>query len=146
MTYVRILVALLVMSAGLAAQGGKPAAASKAAVPLQGTWIVTSINGKPAGEGSPELTLTFAGDKYHQAVGGKVNERGTIKIDTSKKPMTIDLAITEGSDAGKAQLGIVEVKGDTLRASFDQPGAGKRPTSFEITEGALAIVGKRKKT
>ena len=146
MTYVRLVVALFVMSAGLAAQGGKPAAASKAAASLQGTWTVTSINGKPAGEGSPELTLTFAGDKYHQAVGGTVNERGTIKIDASKKPMTIDFAITEGTDAGKAQLGIFEVKGDTLRASLDQPGAGKRPTSFEVTEGALAVVGTRKKS
>jgi uncharacterized protein (TIGR03067 family) len=147
MTYVRIVLALVVMSVGLGAQAGKSAAPpTKAAATLQGTWVIASVNGKPAGEGASELTLTFAGDKYHQAVGGKVNERGTIKIDASKKPMTIDLAITEGSDAGKAQLGIVEVKGDTLRASFDQPGAGKRPTSFETTEGALAIVGKKKKT
>ena len=145
MTYVRIAVALFVMSVGLAAQSGKPAPASKAAAPLQGTWMITSINGKSAGEGSPELTLTFAGDKYQQALGGTVNERGTIKIDASKKPMTIDLAITEGTDAGKAQLGIFEVKGDTLRVSLDLPGAGKRPTSFEVTEGALAVIGARKK-
>lgn len=161
MPYVRILVALFVISAGVfawsgnaAAQAGKPAAqgtksaapSSKAAAPLQGTWIVTSINGKPSPGGEQELTLTFAGDTYRQAVGGKVNERGTIKIDASKKPMTIDLAITEGSDAGKTQLGIVEVKGDTMRASFDLPGVGKRPASFEMKEGELAVVGQRKKT
>jgi uncharacterized protein (TIGR03067 family) len=154
MTSVRIAIAVAALSVGLAAQGPKPAPpaakpaapASKAAAPLQGTWIITSINGKPSAEGAQELTLTFAGDKYSQAVASTVNERGTITIDATKKPMTIDLGITEGSDAGKTQLGIFEVKGDALRASFDHPGAAKRPTSFETKEGELAIVGKRKKT
>ena len=138
--------------AGLAAQGAKPAppkpaaskqAAGKQAAALQGTWVITSVNGKPAGP--PELTLTFKGDTYEQALDGKVNERGTLKLDTSKKPMTVDFAITEGSDAGKAQLGIIEVTGDSLKASFDQPNAGKRPADFEAREGAIAVVGTRKK-
>jgi len=154
MTSVRIAVALVVMTVGLVAQGTKPAPSaakpapplSKAAAPLQGTWIITSVNGKPPGEGAQELTLTFAGDKYSQAVGGTVNERGTIKIDAAKKPMTIDLGITEGSDAGKMQLGIIEVKGDALRATLGQPSASTRPTSFEAKEGELAVVGKRKKS
>lgn len=59
--------------------------------------------------------MTFKGNTYHQPYGGKVNERGTFKIDTAKKPMTMDLTITEGSDAGKAQPGIFEVSGDILR-------------------------------
>ena len=85
--------------------------------------MITSINGQTAPQGSPEMTLTFTGDTYHQTLGGEVNERGTIKLDASKKPMTIDLIITEGPDAGKTQLGIFEVTGDTVRASLDTPGA-----------------------
>jgi uncharacterized protein (TIGR03067 family) len=118
---------------------------AKAAAALQGTWSITSINGQAAGQGQPELVLVFKGDAYEQSVGGEINERGSVKLDVSKKPMTIDLSIAEGSDAGKTQLGIFEVSGDTLRASFDTPGAGKRPADYEAREGALSIVGTRKK-
>jgi uncharacterized protein (TIGR03067 family) len=134
------LIAGLALAASIATQGTKPTAAAAA---LQGTWLITSINGKAAPEGSPQLTLTFAGDKYHQTYGGEVNERGTIKIDATKKPMTIDLIITEGSDAGKTQLGIIAVTGDTLRAKFDTPGAQQRPTDFTVKEGSLMVEGKK---
>jgi uncharacterized protein (TIGR03067 family) len=152
---VRTIVAALIviaLPAGLGAQATKPAppkpaankpSTGKPAAALQGTWIITTVNGQPAGP--PELTLTFKGDTYEQALDGKVNERGTIKLDTSKKPMTVDFAITEGSDTGKGQLGIIEVTADTLRASFDQPNAGKRPADFEVRAGEIAVVGKRKK-
>ena len=89
--------------------------------------------------------LTIAGGKSHQTFGGAVNERGTIRVDASKKPMTIDLAITEGSDAGKTQLGIVEVTGDAIRGNLDTPGAGQRPTDFTVKDGAIMFVGKKKK-
>ena len=112
---------------------------------LQGTWVMTTLNGQSAPEAGPQLTLTFAGDKYHQAVGGDVNERGTFRVDSSKKPMTIDLTIVEGDDAGKTQLGIIEVTGDTLRASLDRPGAGQRPTDFNLTEGVLVFAAKKTK-
>ena len=91
------------------------------------------------------MTLTFTGDKYHQTVGGQINERGTIKLDAAKKPMTIDLIITEGSDAGKTQLGIIEATGDTLRASFGFAGAPQRPTDFTVKEGSLMVLGKKQK-
>jgi len=145
MTQLCMVVVALAVSTGVYAQAGaKGAAAAKAAAAaLQGTWILTTVNGEPLSE---ELALTIAGDKYHQTVGGTVNERGTIKIDTTKKPMTIDLVIAEGSDAGKTQLGIIEVTGDTIRGNLDRPGAAQRPTDFNIKDGAIMFVGKRKKT
>jgi len=144
MTQLCMVVVALAVSTGVYAQAGaKGAAAAKAAAAaLQGTWILTTVNGEPLSE---ELALTIAGDKYHQTVGGTVNERGTIKIDTTKKPMTIDLVIAEGSDAGKTQLGIIEVTGDTIRGNLDRPGAAQRPTDFNIKDGAIMFVGKRKK-
>ena len=141
------IIAGVVLAASLAAQGTKPTGTkppgtkpTAAAVALQGTWLITSINGKAAPE---EFTLTFTGDKYAQAVGGTVNERGTIKVDATKKPMTIDLMITEGTDAGKTQLGVFEVSGDTLRANFNTPDAKERPASLK--EGALIVEGKKQK-
>ena len=144
MTQLCMVVVALAVSTGVYAQAGaKGAAAAKAAAAaLQGTWILTTVNGEPLSE---ELALTIAGDKYHQTVGGAVNERGTIKIDTTKKPMTIDLVIAEGSDAGKTQLGIIEVTGDTIRGNLDRPGAAQRPTDFNIKDGAIMFVGKKKK-
>ena len=112
---------------------------------LQGIWVLTSINGQTAPAGAPELSLTFAGDKYHQTIGGEVNERGTFKLDPTKTPVAIDLVITEGSDAGKTQLGIVEVTDGTIRCSLDTPGAAQRPTDFTVKEGLITFVGTKKK-
>ena len=127
------------------AQSAKPAKPSAAAAALQGTWAIASINGQPVPEDASAMTLTFTADKYHQTVGGQINERGTIKLDATKKPMTIDLIITEGSDAGKTQLGIIEATADTLRASFGFPGATQRPTDFNLKEGSLVVLGKKQK-
>ena len=35
------------------------------------------------------MTLTIAGDKYHQTVSGTVNERGTIQVDARPAVLTI---------------------------------------------------------
>ena len=140
--FTTVIVGIAVAASTLAQQ---PKAAPGAAA-LQGTWVITSINGQTAPAGAPEMTLTFTADnKYHQTVGGDVNERGTIKVDAAKKPMTIDLIITEGQDAGKTQLGVFEVSGDTLRGHFEAPGATQRPTDFTAKEGSLIFIGKKKK-
>ena len=140
MTRFAILALAIALGGGvLTQQEAKDAGATA----LQGTWLITTLNGQSAPEGGPQLTLTFAGDKYHQTVGGDVNERGTFKLDTSKTPMTIDLTIVEGDDAGKTQLGIIEVTGDTFRASLDTPGAAQRPTDFNLKDGVLVFSGKK---
>jgi uncharacterized protein (TIGR03067 family) len=142
MTHFSIVIVGLALAATLQSKASKLPAGTEA---LQGTWMITSINGQAMPAEGPEMTLTFSGEKYHQAVGGKVNERGTIKVDAAKKPMTIDLLIAEGDDAGKIQLGIIEVAGDQMRASLDTPNAKQRPTDLNPKEGAITFVGKRQK-
>lgn len=73
--------------------------------------------------------------KYTQTVNGTVVERGTFKIDASKKPMPLDLIITEGTDAGTVQLGVAEVTASTLRGKLAPPGVTTRPTDFAPAEG-----------
>lgn len=141
MTYFGMFAGALALTVGGWTQAAKPATAKS----LQGTWILTSINGQTAPQGAPEVSITFEGDKYHQTIAGEVNERGTFKLDPAKKPATIDLAITEGDDAGKAQLGILDVADDEIRFSLDRPGAGQRPGDFTVKEGAIVFVGKKKK-
>src|SRR5688572_4506795 len=93
----------LILAAGAAAQG----TSSQERASLDGTWLVTSLslNGKVFGGDGGEVTITITSNTYEQAVNGQVNERGTTKIDLSKKPMTIDFIITEGPDQNTTQLG-----------------------------------------
>ena len=110
---------------------------------LQGTWRLTSVNGRSIPDQSPQITLSIVGEKYQQALDGKVTERGTLKLDASKQPMTIDLAITEGDDSGKAQIGIVEVTDGTLRMCLDAPGAGQRPSEFGVKDGVILFEARK---
>ena len=98
MTYTNTILMAFAIATGIFTQQGKEATGAAA---LQGTWTIESINGQSAQEGTPPLSLSFDGDKYSQAVGTDINERGAFKLDASKKPMPIDLTIVEGDDAGK---------------------------------------------
>jgi uncharacterized protein (TIGR03067 family) len=110
---------------------------------LQGTWRLTSLNGRSIPDHGPQITLSIVGEKYQQAIDGKVTERGSLKLDPSKQPMRIDLAITEGEDSGKAQIGIVEVTDGTLRMCLDTPGAGQRPFEFDVKDGVIVFEARK---
>ncbi|HJZ93980.1 MAG TPA: TIGR03067 domain-containing protein [Gemmataceae bacterium] len=102
---------------------------------LQGDWTFTAweTGGRAlAKEALETAKWTVKGDKYTFEMGG-VEEEGTIKFDSAKKPATIDLAITSGNDAGKNQVGIVRIDGDTVTFCFARPGAEDRPTEFKTT-------------
>jgi uncharacterized protein (TIGR03067 family) len=135
--------AILFAACATAAAQQKPAPTPKAFVPLQGTWVLSSPDGQ-AMMGGGELALVITGDSYAQTVNGQVNERGTIKLDAATKPMAIDLVITEGDDAGKTQLGIMEVTGDDMKGALSVPGDSTRPAGFTAQEGIIAFLGKRK--
>lgn len=134
---------LLILSLLLATAGQAPQEAPKVtAAMLQGNWAVASFNGEPI-PAEAEAFLVFSGDKYEQWTGSNVDERGTIKLDTSKKPMAIDLIIVEGGDAGKTQLGVFELSGDTLSVTLATPGDLTRPAA--INQGELQVVLKKAK-
>ena len=139
--------ALLAIAAATLISGAPLAqgATSKALAPLQGTWTIASINGQDPAAGGATMTITFTGDKYSQTVNGTVNERGTFKIGVDKKLTTIDLAITEGGDANKIQLGLVEIDGATMKLKLSLPGQTTRPEDFsERADAILAILKKQK--
>ena len=148
MTRILTVAAILMCSAVALAQNPPPppaatAANAKALETLQGTWIITSFNGQ-APETGVDVALVVTGEKYHQTVGDQVPERGGLKIDASKKPMTIDLVITEGGDAGKTQLGVFEVAGDKLTMKLGVPGETKRPTGLAAEEGFFVMIATKK--
>ena len=103
---------------------------------LHGTWVITSAEGRKLPAGA-HVAMVIAADGYHGITNGKINERGTMTVDASAKPMAIDLVISEGPSAGKAQLAVAEVSGDTLQLALAEPGATSRPAA--VTEQGLTL-------
>lgn len=115
---------------------------------FEGTWTFTSW--EHAGRVLPDEARDTArwsvdGDKYNFEIQG-VKEVGTIKLDSSKKPATIDLNISEGTDKGKSQLGIYKIEKDTITFCFARPGVSERPTEFSTTEENNQILVTIKRT
>ena len=110
---------------------------------LQGNWVITTFNGQDV-PAEAQFYLAFNGDKYEQWNSGSVDERGTIKIDPKTKPMSIDLIITEGGDAGKTQPGVYElIDATTLSIGLAVPGNTTRPSS--IANAELQVLLKKTK-
>ena len=117
---------------------------SKVLTALQGTWIFTSQNGQDM-SGGPEVSVTITDNKYAQTIAGEVAERGTFKLDESKKPMTMDLTILEGQSAGKSQVGIFELTETKMTVKLADAGETTRPTNFNQEDGFFLITMAKKK-
>ena len=105
---------------------------------MHGTWVITSAEGRDLPPGT-HAAMVITPEGYQGFTAGKLDERGTVKVDVNAKPMTLDLTITEGASAGKVQLGVVELSGDTMRVALAEPGRETRPASvgeqgFTITK------------
>jgi uncharacterized protein (TIGR03067 family) len=132
-----VLLAVVFTSAGFAVGGD----AQKELKKFAGTWSVVSAqkDGKDAPENEiKDIRFTFSGDKITFMHGDKTKE-GTFKIDPSKKPKQIDVAID-----GKDHPGIYKIKADRLEICV---GEQDRPTEFKSADGArtMHIVLKREK-
>ena len=114
---------------------------------FQGTWTFESseTGGKqlPAGE-LKGFILTFEGEKHTVKKGDEVIQVGTQKLDPSKSPKALDVAVAEGLNKGAVMLGIYEISGDTLKVCFDPEGK-KRPTEFKSAPGSQNFVNVHKR-
>ncbi len=111
---------------------------------LQGNWAIASFNGQEV-PSEAQSFLVFNGDRYESWNNGSVDERGRIKIDPRTRPMSIDLIITEGNDAGKTQPGVYEFSDSTatLWLGLASPGNTTRPATFANAE--LQVILRRVK-
>jgi uncharacterized protein (TIGR03067 family) len=124
-------------------------AVKKELAKLQGTWKFISL--EAGGNKLPEdnykdAVLLIEGDK-HTTKHGPVTYSGTLKIDPSKKPKTIDVHFTDGPEKGKTSFGIYELDGETLKICIglvDKP----RPSEFASKAGSghvLEVLKREKK-
>jgi uncharacterized protein (TIGR03067 family) len=103
---------------------------------MDGTWLASAA--ELGGEKFPDevrksIKLVIGDGKYTVTVG-KEPDKGTVKVDPSKKPKEVDIVGTEGPNKGKTFLAIYEKTDDTLRVCYDLSGK-TRPTEFKTTKG-----------
>ncbi len=115
---------------------------------MEGTWKVESAEagGKPVeSEELKAIIVKITGERYELTSKDKV-DAGTLKLDETKKPKTMDATDTEGDDSGKVVKAIYELTGDTLKVCYALDG-GERPTEFATKEGSsvLMLTYKREK-
>jgi uncharacterized protein (TIGR03067 family) len=81
------------------------------------------------------LFRTVKGDRYTVSRYRKVAGKGTIKLDATKKPRTIDALPAVAAGNAGAILGIYEFDGNRLKLCFARPGM-PRPTELRSKEGS----------
>ena len=116
--------------------------------PSAGKWVVESVTrdgkavdalkGAVREHADGKYTLTPAKDSKAAPTSG------TYTLDTTKSPVTIDMAVKGGTYDGKTLLGIAKLDGDTLTVAFGEPGK-ERPTKFESTAGSGVVLVVHKK-
>jgi uncharacterized protein (TIGR03067 family) len=111
---------------------------------LQGKWKVVKVQATDQLEIElgKFVTFEFKGDKFTITIDvpDKVDKSltGTIKIDPTKTPKTMDFTAQSGPEKGKTTLQIYQLDGDTLkihRAYKD----GTRPTDMTHKKGETAL-------
>jgi uncharacterized protein (TIGR03067 family) len=134
-----------VLTTGVLLVSGVLAQDKKEIEKLEGKWVVVSAerDGK-AWDTVKGAVRVNTGDKYVLTPKEGKGIPGTMKIDPSKKPKTMDMSSTEGNFKDKTLLGIYEVDGDTLRICFAEPGK-ERPTEFASKAGVVLVIHKREK-
>jgi uncharacterized protein (TIGR03067 family) len=117
---------------------------------FKGTWRMSSkeVDGKKfSGEEIKDVIATSDGSgRVTVRRGDKVIGEGTVKLDPTKKPKTINVTFTEGEYKGKTVLGIYEIESDAFQVCIVRPG-GERPAEFSAQAGSgrTIVVYKREK-
>lgn len=117
---------------------------------VEGTWIVKSvtINGKKSKEDLKNSKLVISGNKYTLNIGGKEEGHGTFKVDTSKKPHTIDIMAVSPKGKKATIIGIFKIEDNTMTVCA-VPSGKERPDTFACPPGSqrqLVVYERQKKT
>jgi uncharacterized protein (TIGR03067 family) len=111
---------------------------------IRGVWLAAEAElggNKFPDDQRKSIKLELKDGKYTLGV-----DKGTIKLDPSAKPKTLDVVGTDGPNKGKTIPAIYELDGDTLKVCYDLGGKA-RPTEFKTAAGTkqFLVVYKREK-
>jgi uncharacterized protein (TIGR03067 family) len=140
---------VLTVAVLLGAQNPADKAATEELNRLAGTWQVVPLEGsegnKDAQAAAKKMKITIDGDKYTVFSEGKVTQEGTLRIDPSKTPKTLDMTVTKGGGKGRVVECIYQLDKDTLRLCTALTGKG-RPDKFASTpDSAVTKLTREKK-
>ena len=102
-----------------------------------GTWQIVDAeyDGRNIPEEAKHYSWEFQGDKYTINHNGNFAELWTVRLNSGKKPKTID---GTHKILGRKLMGIYEINGDTLKICYDLTGNG-RPDSFKAAQGSRRV-------
>jgi uncharacterized protein (TIGR03067 family) len=107
---------------------------------LEGNWKLARMEykGNLQPSGFRKEGLFIDDGKIFWTEDGKEagGQKGTLTIDPTATPPSIDVEITRGSSIGKTLLGIYQVRGGKLTICWSEAGGEKRPTKF-VTKTAV---------
>jgi uncharacterized protein (TIGR03067 family) len=125
-----------------AKEKAKKEAVAKELKSLEGDWVVVSLEGNgqkvdvAEGDGSQ---LSCRGDSYTQSVRGVAEVKGTLVVDPSRTPKTMDLT-PAGKGKPVAALYLYELKGDELRLCGNYYLGRPRPAELKAQYGSNLII------
>jgi uncharacterized protein (TIGR03067 family) len=70
----------------------------------------------------------------HSRGEARIGATYTMTLDTTKKPIWLDLKYDGAGVTGPTMKGIITIEGDALRFTY-VPGTDERPTRFDSNEG-----------
>ena len=113
---------------------------------MAGTWKLAAyeVNGNKHDLANRFLTIDRDGKMTVQQNGKTIAEY-TSEIDPTKTPKTMDKTYAIGKGRRRITLAIYELKGDTLKFCYDDPG-GARPTEFSSKGTTYLVVYERTKS
>lgn len=104
---------------------------------LQGSWRVKSliVEGSALSAGMiGEARVVVKGDRFESLGMGTVHV-GLLRIDVSRRPKTLSIKFTRGSEKGNVNQGIYELKGDRWKLCLATKG-GPAPHDFVSEPGS----------
>ena len=117
---------------------------------FKGTWRLSSkeVDGKKFSEEEIKDVIATNDGSGNISVrrGDKEINEGTVKLDPTKEPKTVDVTFTGGERQGQKVLGIYEIESNFFRVCVARAG-DERPSEFSAKAGSghTLIVYKREK-
>src|SRR5271166_4176061 len=91
---------------------------------LDGTWVPSSaeLAGKKLPADAIASWKLVVKEADYTFTSNEPTDKGTVKVDRSAKPMTMDIKGVDGPNKGKTILAIFELNGDILKVCYDVGG------------------------